>query len=138
MQTFNKTIKLRFAHCDPAGIIFYPRYFELLNSVTEDWFEESLKCSFNKLHLERGLSVPLIDVKTNFIAPCRLGDRLEFRMSATRIGKSSCSLSVSTYLRAEKHISSEMVIVCTDLDAGKSSEWPEDIKLNMMPYLKTT
>ena len=25
--------KVRFQHCDPAGIVFYPRYFEMLNSV---------------------------------------------------------------------------------------------------------
>ena len=28
--------KVRFQHCDPAGIVFYPRYFEMLNTTIEE------------------------------------------------------------------------------------------------------
>ena len=32
-MTFTTQRKVRFQHCDPAGIVFYPRYFEMINSV---------------------------------------------------------------------------------------------------------
>ena len=34
--------RVRFGHCDPAGIVFYPRYFEMLNALVEDWISEGL------------------------------------------------------------------------------------------------
>ena len=33
---------IRFSHCDPAGIGFYPRYVELVNEVVEDWCNDGL------------------------------------------------------------------------------------------------
>ena len=30
---FTMPQKVQFKHCDPAGIVFYPRYFELLNDT---------------------------------------------------------------------------------------------------------
>ena len=42
-QPFIKTEKIRFKHVDYAGIVFYPRFLEMLNDLVEDWFEEVIK-----------------------------------------------------------------------------------------------
>jgi len=44
MAVFERDIQVRFAHCDPAGIIFYPRYFEI---IKEKWSD--LEISFAKI-----------------------------------------------------------------------------------------
>ena len=31
-----------FRHCDPAGIVFYPRYFEMLNDCVEAFLDTEL------------------------------------------------------------------------------------------------
>ncbi len=36
------TVKIRFAHCDPAGIVDFAAHFDILNGVVEDWFSEGL------------------------------------------------------------------------------------------------
>ena len=35
---FTRDLIIRFEHCDAAGIIFYPRFFGLVNETVEDWF----------------------------------------------------------------------------------------------------
>lgn len=50
---FVTTAKVRFAHADAAGIVFYPRYFEMLNGAVEDWFEQDIGLDFKTLHLDR-------------------------------------------------------------------------------------
>ncbi|MCE9680901.1 acyl-CoA thioesterase [Halomonas alkalisoli] len=55
---FTTLRKVRFQHCDPAGIVFYPRYFEWLNSVVEDWFAEVVGHDFNELHVASRTGVP--------------------------------------------------------------------------------
>jgi 4-hydroxybenzoyl-CoA thioesterase len=37
-------VPIRFQHTDPAGIVFYPRYFEILGQIIEDWFSHDLDC----------------------------------------------------------------------------------------------
>ncbi|MFD1807906.1 hypothetical protein ACFSHQ_06310 [Gemmobacter lanyuensis] len=34
---YRRPIQIEFNHCDPAGIVFYPRYFEMTNSVIENF-----------------------------------------------------------------------------------------------------
>ena len=89
---FTTERKVRFADCDAAGIVFYPRYFEMLNGVVEDWFAGPLGVSFRELHMERGVSVPTAAVEARFIAPSRLEDDLTFALTVTRLGGASCGL----------------------------------------------
>ena len=35
-------VPVRFSHCDPAGIVYFPRYFDMINGVVEDWFAGTL------------------------------------------------------------------------------------------------
>ena len=35
---FTLTHTVRFGDCDPAAIVFYPRYYEMLNATIEEWF----------------------------------------------------------------------------------------------------
>jgi acyl-CoA thioesterase FadM len=63
-QTFTKTQKIRFKHVDFAGIVFYPRFLEMLNDLVEDWFEEALDRPFSKIHQTNG--IPTVDLKVQF------------------------------------------------------------------------
>ena len=35
MKVFSFSQDIGFRHCDPAGIVFYPRYFEMMNDAVE-------------------------------------------------------------------------------------------------------
>jgi len=35
---FTRTVPIRFSHCDPAGIVYFPHYFDMFNGLIEDWY----------------------------------------------------------------------------------------------------
>ena len=39
---FTRTVSIRFSHCDPAGIVYFPHYFDMFNGLIEDWYTEQL------------------------------------------------------------------------------------------------
>jgi acyl-CoA thioesterase FadM len=39
---FSRTVPIRFSHCDPAGIVYFPHYFGMFNGLIEDWYTEQL------------------------------------------------------------------------------------------------
>ncbi|MDO9589187.1 MAG: thioesterase family protein [Brevundimonas sp.] len=135
-QIFTTTRRVRFADCDAAGIVFFPRYFEMLNGVVEDWFAGSLGLSFRELHLDRHSSVPTAAVEARFLAPSRLGDDLTFALNVTRLGGASCGLrhriSAGEALRFEA--TQTIVFVGTSLRPGP---WPETLRARIAPYLET-
>lgn len=94
-RPFSARYKLRFAHCDNAGIAFFPRLVEMINSLVEDWFDEELGINFRQFHqdLERG--VPAVALSVEFLGPAHMGDILVYSLSVIEIGRSSVTLAVS-------------------------------------------
>ena len=97
MGHFTKQEKIRFKHVDYAGIVFYPRFLEMLNDLVEDWFEEALDRPFSKMHDTRqgrtGQSqtngIPTVDLKVQFKQPARLGEVLTKKLWVIKLGGAS-------------------------------------------------
>ena len=135
-QIFTAERRVRFADCDAAGIVFFPRYFEMLNGVVEDWFAGPLGVSFRELHMERHVSVPTAAVEARFIAPSRLEDELTFALTVTKLGGASCGLrhriSADGKLRFEA--TQTIVYVGSSL---KPEPWPEALRALITPFVES-
>lgn len=118
---------VRFAHVDAAGIVFYPRYFEMLNDAVEDYFA-ALGVSFADMHLRRGIGVPTVKLDVEFKAPSRLGDRLEFRLDVAAVGRSSATLDVAVLGEDGERLRARVTLVCMDLESGRPNAWPDDMR----------
>lgn len=86
-QPFIKQEKIRFQHVDYAGIVFYPRFLEMLNCLVEDWFEEALDRPFSKMHETNG--IPTVDLKVQFKKAARLGEILTKKLWVKNLGSAS-------------------------------------------------
>ena len=135
-QVFTTERRVRFADCDAAGIVFFPRYFEMLNGVVEDWFAGPLQVSFRELHVNRQVSVPTAAVEARFIAPSRLEDELTFALTVTRLGRSSCSLRHRISAGGTLRFEASQTFVYVGLSL-KPEPWPEDLRARMANYLET-
>lgn len=86
-QPFIKQEKIRFKHIDYAGIVFYPRFLEMLNDIVEDWFEEALDRPFSKMHESNG--IPTVDLKVQFKNAARIGEVLTKKLWVAELKSSS-------------------------------------------------
>lgn len=136
-QIFTTGRKVRFADCDAAGIVFFPRYFEMLNGVVEDWFAGPLDLSFRELHLERHASVPTAAVEARFIAPSRLEDDLTFALTVTRLGGASCALRHRISSGDDVRFKATQTIVFVGASL-KPEPWPETVRARMAPFVETS
>lgn len=106
---------IRFSHCDPAGIGFYPRYVELVNEVVEDWCHEGLGVSFRELHGELAVGLPTVRLEMDFMIPSRLGDVLDFSLKILRIGNASMSIEICAMADEALRYRAELVVVLASL-----------------------
>lgn len=117
--------KVLFRHCDPAGIVFFPRYFEMINDCVEHFFDECLGLPFEVLLLTQG--VPTAEISTRFIAPSRHGDRLDLVLTVTKVGRSSLCYAIQATCGGDTRFEAEAALVHVDA-AGKPAAWPETIR----------
>ena len=120
--------QVRFAHIDAAGIVFYPRYFELLNASIEDYFAQVVGVDFAEMHICRRIGVPTVRLDVTFLTPSRLGDLLDFELGIADVGRSSLKLAITMRCGTEVRFTADALLVCMDLNTGKSLPWPDDMR----------
>ena len=127
-MSFTHATQVRFAHIDAAGIVFYPRYFEMINAAVEEWFASVSGTSFAEFHGARRLGLPTVRLTSEFAAPSRLGDMLDITVALKRVGTSSCTVTYQLTCQGEKRASASAVLVCLNLDTGRAEPWPADVR----------
>lgn len=121
---FKRRVQVRFKDCDPAGIVFYPRYFEMINDTVEDFFAQYLEYPFHKMAPENG--VPTAGIETRFLAPSRHGDDLVITFSVRRLGRTSMTYDQTARCGEETRFETVATLVHVDA-AGRPVRWPDAI-----------
>ncbi len=85
-----RTTRIEWGDCDPAGIIFYARYFEIFDVSTTVLIERALgmkKIDYLKAYDFFGH--PLVETRARFRLPTRFGDTVEIETAVVGCGRSS-------------------------------------------------
>jgi 4-hydroxybenzoyl-CoA thioesterase len=135
MSLFKVRIPMRFGDCDAAGIVYYPRYFDMISRTVEDWFDGPLDWSFTKLHLEDKTSIPTARFEVDFVAESKLADVVDFSLAVERIGVSSCRMKIQAHCHGELRLDVRQTIVFVDMEAMKSRPWPDELRARMEPFM---
>lgn len=132
--TFVSHHLLRFSHCDPAGILYFPNTFDMITATVEDWFAKALHLPFNDLHIRDRLGFPIVDTRCEFIKPSRIGEDLTIGISVARVGRSSITLRVKAIVGGEERMRGRHVIAFVALDTLKSVPMPPDLKARIAEF----
>ena len=137
-QAFIKTEKIRFQHIDYAGIVFYPRFLEMLNGLVEDFFEEILHLPFDAMHKTHG--IPTVDLQVKFKNPARLGQELRKKLLIQQCGRSSIRAEFTFELPngdtcLHGQVTLVYVQIADDRKGIKSAEIPPEMREKMQPYI---
>jgi len=125
--------KIMFKHCDLAGIVFFPRYFEMMNDCVETFFDEVLEFPFEVFHEFGG--VPTAEISIQFKAASRHGDQLMISLSCVRLGRSSLGLETFAHCGDELRFAAKSTLVFVNLD-GKPTAWPDDVRAKLEQQMK--
>jgi 4-hydroxybenzoyl-CoA thioesterase len=139
MTLFTTTRTVRFCDCDPAGIVFYPQYMVMLNTLAEVWFDEALRIPYAQLIGERRTGLPTVRLEVDFTAVSRHGERLKQTLSIEKLGRSSLTLAVEfrgADAGDELRMRARQVLVCTSLVTHKAQPLPDDVRTALLPYVR--
>lgn len=128
-MSYARQIRIEFNHCDPAGIVFYPRYFEMTNSVCENFFREVVGYSYHAMMAD-GIGVPTARVETDFRAPSRLGDLLDWSLVVERVGGSSVNFRLEARCEGQHRLTARLTLVWLGPDQ-RPARWPDRIRATL-------
>jgi 4-hydroxybenzoyl-CoA thioesterase len=90
MLRHSRAFRIEWGDCDPAGIVFYPRYFAMFDhSTTELIGSATGLTAYELLQSYDFAGYPMVDTRARFMIPCRFGDDVTINSAFTKIGRSS-------------------------------------------------
>ena len=125
--------KVLFIHCDPAGIAFYPRLFEMINDAVEAMFADVLKWPFETMHPDYGVPTARFDIR--FQRPCRHGDVLDLQLRPLALGATSLRLETRAHCDGSDRFIADQTIVCVGT-GGKPTQWPASVRATLSRTMK--
>lgn len=94
MFTNTRTWIVEWGDCDPAGIVFYPRFFAAFDTSTSRLIEAVVGKKKAAVIREYGIiGWPMVDTAAKFIAPASFGDKVQIETRVTKVGRSSFNVA---------------------------------------------
>lgn len=126
---------VRFAHCDPAGIIFYPQYLMLAHEVKEDWLRFGLDYPLERCILEDRMGLPVRRLEVDFLTPSRFGDLLRWEVTVRALGRTSVDTRYLARCGEQVRADIRSVDIRTELSTGRSVPWEPWLRERLSRYL---
>lgn len=134
-SAYRKQILVRFGDCDAAGIVFYPRYFDIFNSLVEDWCREELDFSFSEIVTRRGWGLPTVHLEVDFLVPSVFGEVLSAMLSVTALGKTSINLNILLQgPDAVDRVRGKVTLVLIDRKQHRAIPIPDEVRARILNF----
>ena len=138
-KRFAVQVPIRFAHCDPAGIIFFPQYLVLFNGLVEDWFDQALGVSYAHMLQTDKVGLPIVHLECDFRAVTRMGERVNMGLSISKLGNRSLTLALDcTGPDGQLRVAAQKVLVFTSLQTHQAITVPSHIRQAMEHWLSSS
>jgi 4-hydroxybenzoyl-CoA thioesterase len=127
---YRREARIEWGDCDPAGIVFFPRYFAMFDSCTTALFSKALgmsKYQFTRHYQFQGY--PMVDTKARFVKPTRFGDDVVIETKVAEFRRSSFDVQHRLSLNGELCVECFDTRVWVEVDPGN----PERIRSKAIP-----
>ncbi|MGH9676325.1 MAG: acyl-CoA thioesterase, partial [Candidatus Acidiferrum sp.] len=97
MLVNRRSIQIQWGDCDPAGIVYFPRYYEFFDACTNALFERAGLPKQEMLAKYEILGIPLVEARARFLVPSSFGDTVAVDSCVAEWGRSSFSVEHKLY-----------------------------------------
>jgi 4-hydroxybenzoyl-CoA thioesterase len=122
MPAFVYEVRIPFGDCDPAGILYYPRYFDLFHRTMEAWFDGPVGVPYASFIRDHGYGVPTVHAEADYLHPTAFGEIVTVALSVDGWGTSS--IRFAYVLRGPdgvERVRGRVVCVVMDLDPSRET-----------------
>ncbi|SLN37633.1 1,4-dihydroxy-2-naphthoyl-CoA hydrolase [Oceanibacterium hippocampi] len=134
--TIRRTV--HWGDCDPAGIVYTPRFLDFAVETAEAWFHAVTGEHWDGIRRKRNMGSPMVGTTLEFKRPLAAGDLFDLRVLLARIGGASYTLDISGLNAAgELAFRAELTPCMVHVEPFGAARIPDDFRQAMEAYKKT-
>jgi 4-hydroxybenzoyl-CoA thioesterase len=97
MFVHRRDVQIQWGDCDPANIVYYPRYFSMFDDSTSVLFEKAGFSKQDLVHKYGLVGIPMVDTRAKFYIPSTYGDWITIETKIENIKRSSFEVKHDVY-----------------------------------------
>jgi 4-hydroxybenzoyl-CoA thioesterase len=138
-------VRVGWGDCDPAGIVYFPRFFEIFHGSMETWFHDHLGVPYRDVIVGRKLGFPSVHTEADFAAPSAFGDTLLVEQRVEKLGRTSITFVYrvldAMHPQAPARVTGRTVCAVMDLDPASATfrraiELPVDLRRRVEAFMR--
>ena len=116
-MVFTSSRRIDFPMIDIAGIVYYPRFWDLAHRFYEESWEYTCGMHYNLVLQKHRIGFPLVHSEANFLHPLKYGDTAFCKISVSKIGNTSITWLYEISNQDDKLCwTANQTTVCTNMD----------------------
>lgn len=133
-------LQVYWGHCDPAGIVYFPRFFDMFHEAMESWFSACLGAPYDDVIVRRKIGFPSVHTEADFRKPTAFGESIVVELRLEHLGTSSMKLGYRIVgADGEERGTGATVCAVMDLDPDsprfrRSMPLPDDLRTAMEAF----
>jgi 4-hydroxybenzoyl-CoA thioesterase len=133
-QCFRHSRVVRFGECDPAGVAYYPEFFNWFHQAMEACFEDYLEIPYAEMIETIGF--PAVQTSAEFRKPLPVGSSIDIEVRIERLGRSSIEWRFD--IRRDDTIAAigRVKTVCISVSAGEFQFASAPVPALLIPKLQ--
>ena len=126
---------VRFGECDPAGVAYYPEFFNWFHQAMEVCFEEHLGVSYAQIIETVGF--PAVQTSAEFRSPIPVGATIDVEVCIERLGRSSIEWRFNIWRDGTISAIGRVKTVCISVTEGAFRFASTPVPSMLIPNLQT-
>lgn len=114
-------VRAGFGDCDPAGIIYFPVFFDWFHQAMETWFA-AIGRPYQDVIVKRKIGFPAVHTEADFRKPIAFGDEIDIELRVTKLGTKSIRFAYDVRGLDEKEPRATGATVCVVIDLDPQSD----------------
>ncbi|MBY6219244.1 acyl-CoA thioesterase [Qipengyuania aquimaris] len=125
MEPFRHTFRVRYAEVDPQAVVFNSRYLEYADVLVTEFFRDA-----RSRGMPADVEFHVRKAEVDYVAPIRLDELIEGRMTIEGIGNSSMKQLITLHGAEDDLLRAEirLLAVHVDLPKGRPTPVPNSVR----------
>lgn len=134
MSPFRHRLRVRYAECDPQGIVFNANYVMYFDTVITELWREAYG-GYNRM-VESGTDMVVAEVRVRYLGSARFDDELDFEIAVAKLGNTALTTELNVARTEDGAPVAEGALrhVCVDPQTLQKKEIPDDLRAALEPY----
>ncbi len=126
---------VKWGECDPAGIVYTPRFLDYAIEAAEAWFKEVTGYHWNATRRELALGSPMVHCSLDFYHPLGPEDTVDLKVVLERLTRATYQLGIAGHNIAGTHcFQAKLIGALISYETMKAVRIPADFRARMEAY----